>query len=242
MKVIFAIAIAVFISGVIVWVRNMTPRNHPSTLSISKASTIRYIAIGDSYTIGEGVSKNQSWPALLVEHLHGAGVSIELTANPSRTGWTTQNAIDRELPIFENAKPDFATLLIGVNDWVQGVDATTFRERLGVLMDRMLRVLGSSDKMIAITIPDFSVTPTGKHFGDPVNNSNGIQAFNQIIKEESAKRGIVVVDIFELSQDMGNDPALVAPDGLHPSVEEYKRWEGKIFTEVVKHFPRPQPK
>lgn len=208
---------------------------------ITNTTAIRYIPIGDSYTIGEGVSPAESWPVVLVDHLRARKVSIELIANPSRTGWTTQDAIERELPAFENAKPDFATLLIGVNDWVQGVGAITFRQRLNVLMDRMLKVLGSSNKMIVITIPDFSVTPTGKRFGDPVKNSNGIQVFNQIIKEESAKRGIAVVDIFELSQEMGVNSELVAPDGLHPSGEEYKRWEGDIFPEVIKLIPHPLP-
>src|SRR5437879_8337748 len=88
---------------------------------------IRYVAIGDSYSIGEGASPNESWPALLAQHLSEKGVHVDLVANPSRTGWTTQQAIDRELPIFRQMQPNFATLQIGVNDWVQGVNEETFR-------------------------------------------------------------------------------------------------------------------
>src|SRR5947207_13304485 len=86
---------------------------------------IRYVAIGDSYTIGEGASPNESWPAVLTRHLNEKGLRVELVANPSVTGWTTQQAIERELPVFLKANPNFATLQIGVNDWVQDVDEET---------------------------------------------------------------------------------------------------------------------
>ena len=77
---------------------------------------IRYVALGDSYTIGEGASLDESWPALLTRHLRNEGIDVDLVANPSVTGWTTQDLIERELPVFRKAKPNFATLLIGVND------------------------------------------------------------------------------------------------------------------------------
>src|SRR5690348_2901825 len=89
---------------------------------------IRYVALGDSYTIGEGASPNESWPAVLTRHLKEQGIDIELVANPSATGWTTKQLIDRELPIFKDKEPNFGTLLIGVNDWVQGIDEKTFRQ------------------------------------------------------------------------------------------------------------------
>src|SRR4029079_8568351 len=110
-------------------------------VSAGDPASIRYVAIGDSYTIGEGAKSNEAWPNILTNHLREKGITIGLIANPSRTGWTTQNAIDRELPVFIESKPNFATLLIGVNDWVQGVDEKAFRERLVTLMDRMLAML-----------------------------------------------------------------------------------------------------
>src|SRR5947209_6987541 len=108
------------------------------TMDADAASKIRYIALGDSYTIGEGASPNESWPTLLAQHLNREGIHIDLIANPSRTGWTTKDVIDKELPIFRDLKPDFGTLLIGVNDWVQGVDAETFRHRFVFIVDQML--------------------------------------------------------------------------------------------------------
>src|SRR5438876_11145114 len=106
-------------------------------VNAQEKSRIRYVAIGDSYTIGEGASPNESWPAVLTRHLNEKGLRVELVANPSVTGWTTQQAIERELPVFLKANPNFATLQIGVNDWVQDVDEETFRKRFVFLASQM---------------------------------------------------------------------------------------------------------
>ncbi len=194
---------------------------------------IRYVAIGDSYSIGEGASPIESWPALLTRHLNDKGLHVDLVANPSRTGWTTQQAIDRELPIFVDSKPNFATLQIGVNDWVQGVDEETFRKRFIFLLDQMLAVLRDKHRLFIVTIPDFGVTPTGPKYARGRDISEGIAAFNKIVSEEAAKRGLRVVDVFELSKKMGTDRSLVATDGLHPSAKEYAEWEKTIFPAAV---------
>ena len=190
---------------------------------------IRYMAIGDSYSIGEGATPNESWPAVLTRHLKENEVEIELVANPSVTGWTTQQAIDRELPIFLKEKPNFGTLLIGVNDWVQGVDPDTFRKNFTFLVDQMLGVLRNEKRLLIVTIPDFGVTPTGPKYARGRNISEGIASFNQIVTDESKKRGLRVVDVFEISKKMGQDRSLVAADGLHPSAKEYAEWEKIIF-------------
>ena len=190
---------------------------------------LRYVAIGDSYTIGEGAKPDEAWPNVLTKHLQEQGIKVELIANPSVTGWTTQMAIDRELPVFVNAKPNFATLLIGVNDWVQGVDEKTFRQRFVTLVDRMLELLADKHRVLVVTIPDFGVTPTGAKYSRGRNISEGIAAFNRIITEEAKKRDLRIVDIFEVSKKVKNDPSLVAADGLHPSAKEYAEWEKVIF-------------
>jgi acyl-CoA thioesterase-1 len=193
---------------------------------------IRYAAIGDSYSIGEGASPNESWPAVLTRHLNAQGLHVDLVANPSRTGWTTQHAIDHELPIFAAAKPNFATLQIGVNDWVQGVDAETFRKRFVTLVDRMLEVLPNKDRLLLVTIPDFGVTPTGPRYAGGRNISNGILSFNKIVAEEAMNRGLRVVNVFPVSKKMHSDTSLVGADGLHPSAKEYAEWEKIIFPVV----------
>src|SRR5438045_9674263 len=114
-----------------------------SSIAVAQPKTekVRYAVIGDSYSCGEGAKPSESWPALLTQHLKSQGVDVDLVSNPSVTGWTTKDAIDKELPKFVNAKPNFATLLIGVNDWVQNVDVKSFRTRMSYLLDSMLAVL-----------------------------------------------------------------------------------------------------
>jgi lysophospholipase L1-like esterase len=96
----------------------------------------------------------------------------------------------------------------------------------------MLAVLPSEDRLIVLTIPDFSVTPAGKRFGDPRKNSEGVARFNTIVQEEAKSRGLTVIDLFAVSQEMGRDRSLVAPDGLHPSGKEYAAWEELIFSKI----------
>ena len=194
---------------------------------------IRYAVVGDSYSCGEGASPKESWPGLLTQHLNTEGLHVDLVSNPSVTGWTTKDAIDRELPKFINANPNFATLLIGVNDWVQGVDETTFRNRFSYLLDQMLAVLPNKKQLLVVTIPDFGVTPTGPKYSRGRNIHEGIMQFNQIAIEEAHKRGLKVVDIFPLSKKMGQDKSLVAKDGLHPSAKAYAEWEKIIFPAAV---------
>ncbi len=105
-------------------------------------------------------------------------------------------------------------------------------KKLVNLVDEMMHVLPSKKRLLLITIPDFAATPTGKSFGDPNVNTAGIQRFNQIIKDVGKERGIVVIDIFSLSQNVVNDPSLIALDGLHPSGKEYKEWEKIIYPAV----------
>ena len=200
----------------------------------SQTGKIRYAAIGDSYSIGEGASADESWPTLLAQHLTASGLSVVLVANPSRTGWTTQQAIDDELPVWRAAKPNFASVQIGVNDWVQGVDVKTFQQRLVTLLDEMQKVLPDTNRLFLVTIPDFSVTPTGASFSSGRNIARGLAEFNGVIAQEAARRGLKAVDVFALSQKMKNDSTLIARDGLHPSAKEYALWEAMIFPEAQK--------
>src|SRR4029434_6096093 len=194
-----------------------------------EGKTLRYAVIGDSSSIGEGATVPESWPALLARHLTTSVRPVELVSNPARTGWTTQEAIERELPLFRAAKPDFGTLMIGVNDWVQAVDAATFRRRLGHLLDEMLKILPNEKRLLVINIPDFSVTPDGPNYARGRDISAGLASFNRITSDEARKRRLQMVDIFPLSQKMRGHPELIAADGLHPSAKIYALWEELIF-------------
>jgi len=196
---------------------------------------LRYIALGDSYTICTGTTNTaEQWPEILAGHLRNAAIPVELVSNPSRNGFSTQNLIDNELPLLKTGNYDFASLLIGVNDWVRGVDAETYHKNLSYIIDAVQKALPDKSKLILITIPDFGVTPQGALYSGGRDISKGITEFNTIIKAEAKKRGLVCVDIFPLSKGMLNQKDLVAADGLHPSAKEYALWEALIFPEAKK--------
>jgi lysophospholipase L1-like esterase len=198
------------------------------------STTVRYVALGDSYTICEGAKEKDSWPLNLAADLTAKKIPVALIANPSRTGWTTQDLIDRELPVFDQSNADAVTILIGVNDWVQGVDVATFRKNLKFILDHVQGKLKDKQNVLLITIPDFGVTPTGKNYSGGRDISAGISEFNDVIKEEAKARNLPLVDIFETTKEMGKDNSLVAPDGLHPSAKEYAIWEKMILPEFEK--------
>lgn len=214
-----------------------TPDAHPSETITSESmtvenTTIRYVALGDSYTIGQGVTETERWPNLLVQHLQAEGVNIELVANPARTGWTTQQVIDVELPIMRDEQANFVTLQIGVNDYIQGVSADQFQKNITVILDTALAHVGNPQHITVITIPDFGVTPAAPMFGNPTAISAGITEFNTILQQAAAERSIPVADIFTLSQGMVPGSNLLLADGIHPSAQEYTLWEAVIYTTV----------
>jgi lysophospholipase L1-like esterase len=201
---------------------------------ISSAQMIRYVALGDSYTIGEGAKPEEAWPNVMVENLNSSGMNIKLIANPSVTGWTTKDLIEKELPVFDTSDADFVTLLIGVNDWVQEYSAETFTENLNQILDHVQNKLDNPQKVLLITIPDFSVTPEGPKYSKGRDISEGLSGFNEIIFEVAKKRNLHVADLFEASKEMKDKPELVAKDGLHPSAVTYRRWEEVIRPEALK--------
>ncbi len=196
--------------------------------------SIRYVALGDSYTICQGATENESWPVILSRHLTEKGIPVTLVANPSRTGYTTRNLIQKELPVFDASDAGFVTLCIGVNDWVQGSDSAAFHKNLITILDHVQQQLKIKTRVLLLTIPDFSVTPGGKQFGSPDEIKKGLQAFNRIIVKEALKRKLPCVDLYPVSLDMENKPELVAADGLHPSAMEYAIWETLILPEAEK--------
>jgi acyl-CoA thioesterase I len=193
-----------------------------------------YLPLGDSYTICQGATQAESWPVLLTKQLTDSALSIHLLDNPARTGYTSQNLIDRELPLLEKNKVDFVTLCIGVNDWVQGVDSATFHHNLIYILDRIAQKITNKNNIILLTIPDFGVTPAGKNYGGGRNISEGLMGFNAIIRQEAEKRKLPLVDLFPVSKEMEKDVLLVAKDGLHPSAKEYAIWETLIFPSALK--------
>lgn len=193
-------------------------------------SAWRYVALGDSYTIGEGVSEGERWPNQLVEKLRKEDIDIALVGNPARTGWTTQELIDIELPEVAKQNANFVTVQIGVNDFVQGQPPEIFRLNVAKILDTLAGMPGK-DRVVVVTIPDFSKTPAGKRFGSEANLVAGTQAFNVILNEEASRRGVRVVDIWGLSQ-VATGEGMLNQDGLHPSGKQYGLWVDMIYPTV----------
>lgn len=221
--------LVIFLSIIFSFVNGMLPPLK------TPATTLHYVALGDSYTICEGADPKAAWPVILTQHLNEAGIKTELVANPSRTGWTTQQLIDHELPVLDKSQAGFVTLCIGVNDWVQGVSEKDFKTNLVYILDHVQQQLANKKNILVLTIPDFSVTPSGAVYTGGRDASAGINEFNNIIREEAKKRELKTVDLFEPSKKMKTDPSLVADDGLHPSAKAYALWEQLIFP-VVKEI------
>lgn len=201
---------------------------------VSGGTVIRYVALGDSYTICEGAKAEESWPVLLAKQLSDSGIQTDLVANPSCTGWTTRDLINNELSVFDASNAGFVTLCIGVNDWVRGVDSASFHKNLSFILDHIQGRLADKSKLLLLTIPDFSVTPAGARYAFGRDVAKGISKFNNIILAEAMKRNLATVDLFEVSKKMKDDPSLIAKDGLHPSVKEYALWEKLIFPAAEK--------
>ena len=225
----------VAVAGLIVsWGTVGAASPQPSSQKISvvtgaSPAEIRYVAVGDSYTCGTGATPEQAWPAVLARDLRANGVKIRLAANLGVDGWTTEDALRRELPSYRSAAPTFATLMIGVNDTYRATTPETFRTHIRLLLDRMQATLPDKARLIVLTIPDFSVTPTGAQYANQNNARRKIEVFNVILQDEARARGVPLVDIYPLSQQMTGDSGLIAYDRLHPSAKEYALWEKLIF-------------
>lgn len=191
---------------------------------------MRYVPLGDSYTIGTSVSERERWPNQLVERLP----ELELAGNPAVNGHTSADLINDQLPRLDGLQPELVSVLIGVNDVVQGVPDSQYVGNVAIILEELLRRL-PPERIVCLAIPDYTVTPSGEAFGDPLQQSDTIVRFNAILREACESRGIgFVPDIFEISQEARVDPSLVADDALHPSGALYLLWVDAIEPAVKK--------
>ncbi len=213
--------IAIFAGGYAIYTM-MHKDKGSAAKSIAFGEGLSYVAIGDSYTIGEGEAETNRWPNQLVAGLKVEGTKMFLAANLSRTGYTTQDIQTREIDMLKKANPDFVTLLVGVNDYIQGASADEFTNRYRKTLDD-IQAAAPKAKILLITIPDFSKTPAGATIGNPVASESGIRTYNKIIITEATQRKLAVADIFAISQKSSSAGELVS-DGLHPSGAQYTKW------------------
>lgn len=203
------------------------------------ATVLRYVALGDSYTIGTSVEPAERFPDQLVAALGPDVPTLELVANLGVDGYTSADVIREELPALEDLDLGFATVLIGVNDVVQGVPIETYEANAATILDAVLAHL-PADRIVTVAIPDYTVTPAGADYGDPTRQHDGIVANNAVMERLARERGIAYVDTFDLSLRAAEDRTLVAEDGLHPSGAQYGLWVERIRP-VVERLIGRQP-
>ena len=198
----------------------------------AEESTVRYVALGDSYTIGTSVAEAERWPNQLVARVE----RLELVGNPAVNGYTSLDLINHELPILDSVQPELVSVLIGVNDVVQGVPDSQYAGNVAVILEELLTRLPPG-RIVCIATPDYTVTPSGEAFGDPIQQSDAIVRANAIMREACETRAIrFVPEIFEISQAARDDRSLVADDGLHPSGVQYRGWVdviGPVVEELI---------
>ena len=195
--------------------------------------TLRYVALGDSYTIGTALpDAADRWPDRLVVALGGEPPALELVANLGVNGFTSRDVIGVELPRIEDLRPDFASLLVGVNDVVQGVPPEAFRANAAAILDALRRLL-PANRIVTVATPDYTVTPEGASYGDPIVQAAAIRSVNAMLRDLATERGIAFVDIHDLSLGAAADRSLVADDGLHPSGAQYGLWVERIAPVVA---------
>jgi acyl-CoA thioesterase I len=190
----------------------------------------RFLALGDSFTIGTGTSPDRSFAAVLVALWVEAGREVALT-NPSVNGYTTDDLIAEELPLVARVDPTLVTLLIGANDIVQGQGADGYRQRLARIYAH-LRAHAPRARVVALPQPDWSLSPAAAGFGDVAVIARTIERFNEIAREEGVRTGAQWIDLFPLMREQARR-GMFAADGLHPSASAYAEWARELVTAWV---------
>ena len=193
------------------------------------------LALGDSYTIGTGASSEaHNYPSILATRLSEAtGAKIALT-NPAVNGFTTQDLIDNELAFVRRLKPELVTILIGVNDLVQGRSLESYGKSLTAIYDVVAALELAPGRVFAISIPNWSVVPAAASFGDPGRLRRLTDDYNGLAQIEAQQRGFLWVDITSVSTSRHGTPGWISSDQLHPGDIQYAAWADVIWNAVRK--------
>ena len=194
----------------------------------TKQGAYNYLALGDSYTIGQSVPQSDSYPYQLEDSLNIAGFATNIPTIIATTGWTTQNLIDAISQSNIHGKTyDFVTLLIGVNDQYQGISQATYKTNFINLLNQAIAFAkGDTSRVFVISIPDYGVTPFANGQDSVIGPE--IDTFNAINFAASNNAHVHYLNITPISKEAATDPTLIADDGLHPSGKMYALWVAQL--------------
>lgn len=235
LKIVLLLFLPIFVIAASACKKEQKAANSSYSGSTNNIDTIRnykYLALGDSYTIGQSVSTADRFPAQTSALLKNDGINLNNIEYIAVTGWTTVDlagAINSRNPANDF---DIVTLLIGVNDQYQGLDTSGYRMRFSELLTKAVTFAGNrKQRVFVLSIPDYSVTPFVPAT-DKARVSREINEFNRINKEVTSGQGISYIDITPSTRMAANDPSLIAGDGLHPSGKEYLKWAQLLAPQV----------
>lgn len=201
-----------------------------------ESNKIKYLALGDSYTIGESVDELERWPNLLagmLEEKLDSPIDVTIIA---KTGWTTDELMDAVSAARLSDEYDMVSLLIGVNNQYRGYPIKQYRKEFEQLLAQSIQLAeGDKSRVFVLSIPDYGVTPFARE-KNPQKIAVEIDQYNNIARQICEKQEITFFDITEISRNAVNDPSLIANDGLHPSGKMYGLWAEKAFPFAVSLF------
>ncbi len=191
--------------------------------------TIKYLALGDSYTIGQGVEENERWPNQLSEQLESNGIDVQKTQIIAQTGWKTSDLLNGIADSTLNDY-DLISLLIGVNNqfWSQPFDV--FQTEFDSLVNIAIEAVGK-ERIFIVSIPDYGVTPFGSSNSE--NIASDIDMYNDYISTRCSNEELPFINVTDISRQLGDSEGALAPDNLHPSGSQYAQWVNQILPVVL---------
>jgi lysophospholipase L1-like esterase len=192
---------------------------------------LKYLALGDSYSIGESVEEHERWPNQLASTLSAQGLLIGKPIIIATTGWRTDNLANAVRIANLNDDFDIVSLLIGVNDQYQGKPFDIYLSDFEKLLNTSIQLARGEEKNVfAVSIPDYGYTPFGLRNKEKI--SKEIDQYNEAAKKICDQYQVRYINVTDISREAMNDPQLVASDGLHPSGKMYALWVKKIVKEI----------
>jgi len=194
----------------------------------------RFLALGDSFTIGTGTTPDRSFPAILARLWTERGRTT-VVSNLAVNGYTTDDLIREELRAIVSFQPTLLTVLIGANDIVQRSSDDRYRRQLRSIHDR-IRSDAPDARVIGLPQPDWSLAPAGAGFGEAAAIARKIERFNELARSEAEQARATWIDLFPLMR-VQSRKRMFASDGLHPSAEAYAEWARELATRVSAWSP-----
>lgn len=212
-------------------------RKQPAIPSNGNAPEVSFLALGDSYTIGQGVEEAARFPHQAEDLLRQQGINVFAPDYVAQTGWTTDQLLNAINIRPSQQRYDIVTLLIGVNDQFRGRDTGQYAASFAICLEKAIALAGGkTERVFVLSIPDYSVTPVGRNW-DPQRTSREIDLYNLVNRRITSFNRVRYIDVTDSTRLAATDPRRVTTDGLHPSGLEYATWARMLAPFMRAIFP-----